>query len=65
MLNFGAAYVEQGQTYYEERYKDRLLNPGSSVMTAGARFDPRGLLRVPSRQRNGKKRARTLFKRAL
>ena len=26
MLKFGAAYVEQGQTYYEERYKDRLLH---------------------------------------
>ena len=26
MLKFGAAYVEQGQTYYEERYKERLLH---------------------------------------
>jgi transposase len=26
MLKFGAAYVEQGQTYYEQRYKDRLLH---------------------------------------
>jgi hypothetical protein len=25
MLKFGAAYVEQGQTYYEEKYKERLL----------------------------------------
>ena len=25
MLKFGEAYVEQGQTYYEEKYKDRLL----------------------------------------
>jgi len=25
MLKFGAPYVEQGQTYYEQRYKDRLL----------------------------------------
>jgi hypothetical protein len=25
MLMFGAAYVEQGQTYYEEKYKERLL----------------------------------------
>jgi hypothetical protein len=25
MLKFGAAYVEQGQTYYEERYKERLV----------------------------------------
>jgi transposase len=25
MLKFGAAYVEQGQTYYEQRYKERLL----------------------------------------
>ena len=26
MLKFGAAHVEQGQTYYEERYKERLLH---------------------------------------
>ncbi len=26
MLKFGAAYVEQGQTYYEEKYKERLLH---------------------------------------
>ena len=26
MLKFGAAYVEQGQTYYEQRYKERLLH---------------------------------------
>jgi hypothetical protein len=26
MLKFGAAYVEQGQTYYEERYKERSLH---------------------------------------
>jgi transposase len=26
MLKFGAPYVEQGQTYYEQRYKDRLLH---------------------------------------
>ena len=26
MLKFGAAYVEQGQTYYEQKYKDRLLH---------------------------------------
>jgi transposase len=26
MLKFGAAYVEQGQNYYEQRYKARLLN---------------------------------------
>jgi transposase len=25
MLKFGEAYVEQGQTYYEEKCKDRLL----------------------------------------
>jgi transposase len=25
MLKFGAAYVEQGQAYYEQKYKDRLL----------------------------------------
>jgi transposase len=25
MLKFGEAYVEQGQTYYEERYKERVL----------------------------------------
>jgi transposase len=25
MLKFGAAYVEQGQTYDEQRYKERLL----------------------------------------
>src|SRR5258708_13601811 len=25
MLKFGAAYVEQGQPYYEQKYKDRLL----------------------------------------
>jgi transposase len=25
MLKFGAAYVEQGQTYYEERYKERVV----------------------------------------
>ena len=25
MLKYGAAYVEQGQTYYEEKYKERLL----------------------------------------
>src|ERR1700675_508727 len=25
MLKFGKAYVEQGQIYYEEKYKDRLL----------------------------------------
>ena len=25
MLKFGAAYVEQGQTYYEQKYKERLL----------------------------------------
>jgi hypothetical protein len=25
MLKFGAAYVEQAQTYYEEKYKERLL----------------------------------------
>jgi transposase len=24
-LKFGAPYVEQGQSYYEQRYKDRLL----------------------------------------
>jgi transposase len=26
MLKFGEAYVEQGQTYYEERYKERVLH---------------------------------------
>ncbi len=26
MLKFGAAYVEQGQLYYEKKYKDRLLH---------------------------------------
>jgi hypothetical protein len=25
MLKFGEAYVEQGQTYYEEKYKERLV----------------------------------------
>src|SRR5258708_38365696 len=25
MLKFGATYVEQGQAYYEQKYKDRLL----------------------------------------
>jgi transposase len=25
MLKFGAAYVEQGQTYYEQKYKERVL----------------------------------------
>jgi len=25
MLKFGAAYVEQGQIYYEQKYKERLL----------------------------------------
>jgi hypothetical protein len=24
-VKYGEAYVEQGQTYYEEKYKDRLL----------------------------------------
>jgi 23S rRNA maturation mini-RNase III len=25
MLKYGAAYVDQGETVYEERYRDRLL----------------------------------------
>ena len=25
LLNFGTAYVEQGQSYYEQKYKERLV----------------------------------------
>jgi transposase len=43
MLKFGAAYVEQGQTYYEERYKDRLLhNLSKRAKECGFQLTPFG-----------------------
>jgi transposase len=41
MLKFGAAYVEQGQTYYEQRYKARLLhNLGKRAKELGFQLTP-------------------------
>jgi transposase len=41
MLKFGEAYVEQGQTYYEERYKERVLrNLGKRAKAFGLQLTP-------------------------
>jgi transposase len=41
MLKFGAAYVEQGQAYYEQRYKERLLrNLGKRAKEFGFQLTP-------------------------
>src|SRR5260221_4250434 len=41
MLKFGATYVEQGQAYYEQKYKDRLLrNLSKRVKEFGFQLTP-------------------------
>jgi transposase len=48
MLKFGAAYVEQGQTYYEDRYKERAVrNLSKRAKEFGLQLTPLGAVTPP------------------